>query len=96
MVALQPKTGATCNAFLSINTSECFPGRIAAPLALGLFLSRHRYRGAHASQPLSQPPARYRPLDLNFSTLQCSTVLLYDLGTLYTVQLYTVLDQATV
>ena len=57
---------------------------------------RHRYRGAHASQPLSQPPARYRPLDLNFSTLQCSTVLLYDLGTLYTVQLYTVLDQATV
>ena len=57
---------------------------------------RHRYRGAHASQPLSQPPACYRPLDLNFSTLQCSTVLLYDLGTLYTVQLYTVLDQATV
>ena len=41
---------------------------------------RQRYRGAHASQPLSQPPARYRPLDLNFSTLQCSTVLLYDLG----------------
>ena len=57
---------------------------------------RHRYRGAHASPPLSQPPARYRPLDLNFSTLQCSTVLLYDLGTLYTVQLYIVLDQATV
>ena len=57
---------------------------------------RHRYRGAHASPPLSQPPARYRPLDLNFSTLQCSTVLLYDLGILYTVQLYTVLDQATV
>ena len=46
---------------------------------------RHRYRGAHASQPLSQPPARYRPLDLNFSTLQCSTVLLYDLGIRYTV-----------
>ena len=57
---------------------------------------RHRYRGAHASPPLSQPPVRYRPLDLNFSTLQCSAVLLYDLGTLYTVQLYTVLDQATV
>ena len=57
---------------------------------------RHRYRGAHASPPLIQPPARYRPLDLNFSTLQCSTVLLYDLGILYTVQLYTVLDQATV
>ena len=27
---------------------------------------RHRYRGAHASPPLSQPPARYLPLDLNF------------------------------
>ena len=50
----------------------------------------------HDSPPLIQPPARYRPLDLNFSTLQCSTVLLYDLGTLYTVQLYIVLDQATV
>ena len=46
---------------------------------------RHRYRGAHASPPLSQPPVRYRPLDLNFSTLQCSAVLLYDLGILYTV-----------
>ena len=59
---------------------------------------RHRHRGAQASPPLIQPPAGYRPPDLNFLTLQCSTVLLYDLGILYTVQLYTVLDldQATV
>ena len=27
---------------------------------------RHRHIGAHASPPLSQPPARYLPPDLNF------------------------------
>ena len=30
---------------------------------------RHRHRGAQASPPLIQPPAGYRPPDLNFSTL---------------------------
>ena len=42
---------------------------------------RHRHRGAQASSPLIQPPVRYRPLARFeiFDSLQCSTVLLYDL-----------------